>query len=983
MSGIRRHLLGWDEPLCRKVCGFLFPQGVPASPDFESTLIVVPTRQAGRRLREAIALCCAHSDRNTPVLGLRVMPPTFFLHAPGPVPEASPSLVKTLWTRVLLRAEPADLTGLFPTGIPSRDTVWAVRVGESIQSLRESLAEGGCSIDDALARHGEKIEEIDRWRDLARLEAAYLEALAGVGQEDPCARKIRLSSEPQRPEGVQRILVAAVPDPTLLLTRALERLATEVDVEILVYAPPVLDDAFDFWGRPLPARWAQALIDVPDPAADILLAASPADQSRKALETMAAGIGSIALGPADTGIGVPDRTVVPFLQADLAERGIEAFDPAGKRVMDTLLGRLLVLLRDLRGEDSFPAFAALVRHPDILHYLDQAKRLPPFEVLSELDRYQQNRLPTIWRCADAPLATPDRPCDFPRLSAAVAGLVAPLFSDEPLPAALRGMLAELYRHRTISSVRPEDREFADIATAVDAALHEIQDALDVESVADGAAAFDLLLRRLEDETYEPDRPAEAVDLEGWLELPWNDAALLVVTGMNEGFVPDTRINDIFLPDRLRRELGLRDDTARFARDVYLAQSLLGWRAASRAAGRVVFVAGRAGAEGDPLKPSRLLFRCPDRDLVERAAILFAEPREKRETVPLTIGLRLNPAPPPDLPAGRVPVTSLRVTAFRQYLACPFRFYLRHILGMESLDPGKSQMDDLDFGILVHDALRDMAHDAEMRGCRDRAVLSAFLRRRVESAAHRKYGAVLPLLIRLQVEAAQQRLAAAAGQQVRLAEEGWEILHHEIACEIQLGGLCVTGTVDRIDRHRASGRLRILDYKTSDTAQSAGEAHLGGVRADTRDYAKTAVAAARRGGSRVKVWTDLQLPLYRLMVLARPEFAGVPCDVGYFNLPKALADTGVEVWNEFTDELAATAETCAAGVIADIRAQRFWPPSERVKNDDFESLFPAAAEECFDVAGFFGASHSSVAKSLPGPEPSRRPHAGDDGEKGAS
>lgn len=952
MNAIRRHFLDWDEPLCRKVCKHLFPDGIPATPDLGSLLIIVPTRQAGRRLREAVTLHCARAGRNAPVLGQRVVPPTFFLQAQGSVAEASPSLVKTTWTGLLLRAELSDLTGLFPTGLPGRDNVWALRVGETIQALRESLAEGGYSIADALEKHGDKIEEQDRWQDLARLEALYLDALAKLGHEDPCVRKIRLSSAPELPEGVRRIVVAAVPDPTLLLTRALERLAKNVEVDILVYAPPALSDHFDPWGRPVPAHWAQALIPVPDPAADILLAASPADQARKTVETLAAGIGSLLLGPADAGIGVPDSAVVPFLQADLAERGIQTFDPAGKSVIDTPLGRLLGLLRDLRAGDSYAAFAALLRHPDVLHYLADAHGFPPFDVLRELDDYQQRRLPTAWRCDEAGT---DRqsPCPFPALSAAIAGLVAPLYSSDPLPAALRGVLAELYSRRTLSSNRPEDREFADIAGAVDAALHEINDALRGENAADNAAAFDLLLRRLESDTYEPDRPADAVDLEGWLELPWNDAPLLVVTGMNEGFVPDTRIGDIFLPDRLRRDLGLRDDSARFARDVYLAQSLLEWRRAPRAKGRAVFIAGRAGVEGDPLRPSRLLFRCPDSELADRAAILFAEPREKRETVPLKIGLRLNPAPPEDLPAARLPMSSLRVTAFRAYLECPFRFYLRHVLGMESLDPGKTAMDEMDFGILVHDALRAMAADPEMRVCRDPDVLAEFLRRQAAASARRKYGAALPLLIQLQVEAAQQRLTAAAGEQAGLAAEGWEILHHEIGYEIELDGMRVKGTVDRIDRNISTGQLRILDYKTSDKADSAAKAHLRGLRAETPAYAKVTMPGTKKGSSAEKAWKDLQLPLYRFMVLGRPEFAGQPCEIGYFNLPKTLADTGLELWTGFTDELAAAADKCARGVIADIRACRFWPPSERVAYDDFEALFPAAAEECFDPPEFPG------------------------------
>jgi hypothetical protein len=118
-----------------------------------------------------------------------------------------------------------------------------------------------------------------------------------------------------------------------------------------------------------------------------------------------------------------------------------------------------------------------------------------------------------------------------------------------------------------------------------------------------------------------------------------------------------------------------------------------------------------------------------------------------------------------------------------------------------------------------------------------------------------------------------------------------------------------------------------------------------------------VAGGRKSGLTEKAWQDLQLPLYRRMVLDQSEFAGQSCEIGYFNLPKATAETGVAIWEPFPGDLAAAADTCARGVIADIRANRFWPPSGRVKNDDFAILFPADAEKCFDPSALPGGAAS--------------------------
>ncbi|MDP8218149.1 MAG: hypothetical protein P9M03_05435, partial [Candidatus Theseobacter exili] len=75
------------------------------------------------------------------------------------------------------------------------------------------------------------------------------------------------------------------------------------------------------------------------------------------------------------------------------------------------------------------------------------------------------------------------------------------------------------------------------------------------------------------------------------------------------------------------------------------------------------------------------------------------------------------------------------------------------------------------------------------------------------------------------------------------------------------------------------------------------------------------------------------------------------DAGFFNLPSALSETGISVWEDFSQELLESAKVCAEGVIADIKSGRIWPPAEKVMYDDFESLFPAAYEDCIDSTGF--------------------------------
>ena len=75
------------------------------------------------------------------------------------------------------------------------------------------------------------------------------------------------------------------------------------------------------------------------------------------------------------------------------------------------------------------------------------------------------------------------------------------------------------------------------------------------------------------------------------------------------------------------------------------------------------------------------------------------------------------------------------------------------------------------------------------------------------------------------------------------------------------------------------------------------------------------------------------------------------ELGYFNLPKAVTETNVCIWNDFNESLLESARACAEGIIKDVKARRFWPPSAKVQYDDFEKLFPMAASECVDVGDF--------------------------------
>src|SRR5206468_3131417 len=149
--------------------------------------------------------------------------------------------------------------------------------------------------------------------------------------------------------------------------------------------------------------------------------------------------------------------------------------------------------------------------------------------------------------------------------------------------------------------------------------------------------------------------------------------------------------DAFLPDRLRCELGVLHNERRFARDAYAASVL----AHSRKELRVI--AARRDTKRDPLQPSRLLFACPDDVLIRRAQRLFGDnktPTAARRmllapNVPI-LKKSLFEVPQPEI-SGEM-LERISVTRFKTYLACPYRYYLRHVRKLETVDDQARELD---------------------------------------------------------------------------------------------------------------------------------------------------------------------------------------------------------------------------------------------------------------------------------------------------
>jgi ATP-dependent helicase/nuclease subunit B len=426
-------------------------------------------------------------------------------------------------------------------------------------------------------------------------------------------------------------------------------------------------------------------------------------------------------------------------------------------------------------------------------------------------------------------------------------------------------------------------------------------------------------------------------------LLWEDASHLVITGMNDGKAPESIIGHTFLPDSARRVLGLRNNDTRFARDACLMTALIESRRHN--GGRVDFIFGRTNADGAPLRPSRLLFQCAESELPARTLHFFQKHAPRVNPVPWQLAWQLQPRPLPD---DASVFHRLSVTQFSSYLQCPFRFYLRHGLGMSEIDVKRTEMDAMEFGSLLHGVLESFAQDEQAITLTDaekiREVFHSILDRRL----HGIYGSRLTVPVTIQRESARQRLGWWAEKEAEQRREGWQIIAAETRLSPkddpwQLAGMTISGRIDRIDRHAQLG-VRLIDFKTRSafdpvkkTRKTVENYHLASLKRgeETESFAEWSLVTSSEGvASR---WIDLQLPLYRLAMERR--FKGEKITTAHVTLSKTKPEIGLDEWSTLDGAVLESARVCAEGVIAAIRERQFWPPAKKLPyGDDFESLF---------------------------------------------
>ncbi len=947
MRNILYRHLDWTRPLAetaaealRKLARGVFPA------DFSHLVVVVPTAEAGRLLRERVAELCADAGG---AVGLDITQPEFLPH---PAPAATPGQVLLAWRNTLGKVDGRDFAELFRNGVlerfrDSEETLlgW----GEALQKCRMSLAAEALDLERAAARLDELCRrsasenseaEFCRFREFRELEKHYLRSLRELsgGRPDPAVALLDAVEHPRLPDRVETVILIDCSDLAAAPRRFLEN-APKVAVECWINAPECCGTGA--FGLPDPEYWKREPIEL-DLRRTVRLVPRPDRQAKLIFELLTrAEKRSGAVGVLDPEVALALETCSELAGGNSASPRI--FVPR-EIPLDTLPWSQLLLAVVRLGLDPTVANAAAVWGDPL--FADYARDVlgtaEPTAALELLDRWREEHFVADAEFLDELLLR--RPA--PRGAADLAKLAdawrswRSRFAAEPPLAAAYGLLAEIGGANRLEHLdfRRSDAEVT-LLRGIVAELSEL-----AASPATQAA----LLRRLLGSARLKIREdtADAVEAVGFLELPWRSDRTLIIAGFDDGNLSPSS-DDLFLPDQARAALGMITRERRRAADAMRFKALTLSR-------RLVIFCGQSSQTGETRFPARLLFQCPAAELPERVRLLFG-----RELVADTE--RPDSAAPPFLTRRAAP-RRMRITGFKSYFECPFTFYLEQVLGVRDRDPEAPEMDFLGIGTLTHSVLQ---HCREFEHLEPEA-LKKRLRDVLAKEVRTAFGPRRPGIVELQCEMLEESLDYFAAAQCAEYAAGWRIVAAELPKTFVWSELFravrpaappeawrdqveIGGKIDRIDRRideDGNAEFRVLDYKTNTAAVPPAKAHLSSAVPEWGAAERLAAGCATSGkrAPSALYWQDLQLPLYVLIVrhlfpVAGEIPAGARIGAGYFNLPLDLTSTGVAMFPELgSAETLASAADCADMVLRRIFVDGiFWPP----RNNTLE-IFPGCA-----------------------------------------
>lgn len=974
----------WSRPLLRTAAEFLadtFSQS--GKLDMSTVILTLPGTRAINRLEELLVEIVEQKiQRNE--LDPDWFPPKMItvgrlpeMLYPQQYPFADNLTQLFAWVKALdtiQREKPDVLFRIMKTPPEIEDITNRLALARVFSQLHRELAAEKLNFENVVKKCKEipLTDEASRWDVLKEIQTIYLRTLDEQKLWDVQTSRI-FAIDNKEPEtykipGRTIVLIGTV-DMNTVQKKILDGVMDQVLP--IVFAPEAYRNSFDQYGCMISQKWKDTPIDISEEQIKIVYSFD--DQATELTCWVAEKTAQLPPEKRcaeSISLGVPNDDLIPFIRQQMLQAGAQTRAVSGIPFKQTGAYKLLELLVQWVKTQRFSNFADMLRHPGIEAYLkqkfqneenedsgndfneedfpwdeddfgDEKHDVPPPQFLTEADLYYTKYLPT--QLSDEFPATPALQAAWDEIQT----LFAPFFQKERRDAKYWCEQIDLIfcaiEEKPNTKIRKVLQQIAEIPEDLACPFHALE-------------ILELLLQELQSLRVAPPENRVAIEILGWLELPLDDAPILAVTSLNDGVIPSSLTADLFLPDKIRTMLGIEDNDRRLARDAYALSVILGTKKPEN----ILLLASRTAADGSPLLPSRLLFASNDLKTVSKRVLHYFKFEENPAPIVFPGTLRCRRSEPafhvPPAKPLETPVETMNVTEFRDYIACPYRYYLKHRLKLDTLDDSGEEMDARGFGNLLHETLQRFGEsELTVRDSTDPQHIYDFLDEQFRDLAQRNFGTHPRTVIAIQFEQLRTRLRAFANAQAQWAAQGHRIRLTEFVLDTAKTGVAIPlergepmnlrGRVDRVDINEQTGQGFILDYKSF---KSVSKVFYDGMKPAPEEFSKPFSPEENPD--------DLQLLLYRYVITNylqnSPElFSRIPgfrniqrWQVGYMVLPKDVSQTGILLAN-WHDSDYPLAMQFAKNVAQAVRDEKFGPELLAKDRPKFTEIYSPI---CLDV-----------------------------------
>ena len=871
---------------------------IPVS--FSDILVLVPTRAAAKNLRDAIlSECFAREVYGVCELNIKTLEDELAEYQKQ-TNTITATETRATWIATFEEAHLKNFTGLFPFTSPTRPDYF--KLAKEFEFLQNTLAENLKTISSAFDKLADT-PDCRRWQDLKQLEIIFNEKVKQAGKSTHI-QSLESAIEKSVQSGKwKHVIVVANPDASVVLKEYLTRLDSNGTRTTIVIISDV-KSVFDEYGTPHPDVYPEINLPIEDSDINVYSDIKKQAQSVALLaKTYADKVYDILA------ISCDQKNSIDVIKSEFVKNSINAISLEAESLEKTEIFNLISCLFAYCERPTFKNFLNFARNPIVSKKLESISEHCITDILADLDFISEESLCSNITQAKSTFYARINPQGL-RNDRTTSAFIKIKYLRTIFDFAERCLVANKSANELfdfISEILPEElSEKNQLALSV---LSEcIENILDAEEFAKIKFSinevFSIIINYIRSASTKIELEDKRIPLQDWMEIFWSPKPHLVLCDMNDGIVPLSNSDGMFLNDTIRKKLGLRHQLLRQARDAYMLETLKISRADG---GAITICVPRKDLSGDPLMPSRILFQTEN--IAQRTQLLFKGQPISDIQQHYTPEWNLNV--PLKKFTGKYSATKLN-----SYLDSPWQFYLQYVLSMGIVDTQKHEMDPSQFGDIFHKTLYKFAI-SDIKDSSDEKEISDFLLKEFLSLENDIFGTTTRAQVRVQLENLKNRILACAKVQAKHRKEGWKILHAEKVFKTELCGRDFTGVFDRIDINENTGQYLVLDYKTYD-----------------RNFPEITKTKHLQEHNEKIYWKNLQLPLY--VCVANEIFKTDNIICGYFVAPKNITQTSIDIWDNVSKYQKSALDKMME-IVKDIESGKF-APEKSPEYDNYNSVF---------------------------------------------